>query len=265
MRSNTANSPDRSRTTSNGFPSTLLADIRCVHCGYGLQGLFVDGACAECGRPVRRSLELDSLKNADRSYLRSLHRGVTLFCIGGTLTAGLPLVTLGAGLLRFFRFFPLIPSLITPTVVLGFVGVLFLCTGYFLLSRQDPARHEPLSLLDSRVLSRALVALIGIVHLTGFLVQISPTTVGTGVSPLAMTIIIASLNAAFLSASSAYAQRLLVRVPGDQTAPQAGRFVWLLPLICLAGICFPMVWVGQLLQVRLLWPLRKDLAQMLRE
>ncbi len=58
---------------------TILTDDRlCVHCGYNLRGLPLDGKCPECGEAVRRSLLGDLLKYADPDWLDRLRFGAAL-------------------------------------------------------------------------------------------------------------------------------------------------------------------------------------------
>ena len=53
----------------------LLEDRFCHRCGYNLRGLEVEGRCPECGLAVRESLGSDSLRTADRGWLRTVRRG----------------------------------------------------------------------------------------------------------------------------------------------------------------------------------------------
>lgn len=78
---------------------TSVNDNRsCVHCGYNLRGLPLDGKCPECGKAVRHSLRGDLLKYADPHWLERLRFGVALklgnILLRMTATmAGLALVT----------------------------------------------------------------------------------------------------------------------------------------------------------------------------
>jgi hypothetical protein len=56
----------------------LAEERTCLRCGYNLRGLEPGGVCPECALPVRHSLNSDSLRFADRSWLRTVRRGLWL-------------------------------------------------------------------------------------------------------------------------------------------------------------------------------------------
>ncbi|MGD8451181.1 MAG: hypothetical protein PVJ57_05130 [Phycisphaerae bacterium] len=85
----------------------LAEDRRCGRCGYNLHGLAPEHECPECALPVWRSLLLDSLRYADRRWLRTVRGGLLLLFVAVGLVgvsafrlmaaslAGRPVMTLG--------------------------------------------------------------------------------------------------------------------------------------------------------------------------
>lgn len=60
-------------------PAMAISSSRpCRQCGYDLRSLATDGACPECGSPIRNSLRGFLLEFASPDYLRSLRLGATV-------------------------------------------------------------------------------------------------------------------------------------------------------------------------------------------
>lgn len=50
-------------------------DISCIHCGYNLRTLRLDGVCPECGSPVSLTVRVDLLRFADPRWVENLAAG----------------------------------------------------------------------------------------------------------------------------------------------------------------------------------------------
>ncbi|MCX5691051.1 MAG: hypothetical protein NTV94_14905 [Planctomycetota bacterium] len=237
---------------------TINTHVRCVRCGYDLHGLPVEGACAECECPVRRSLELDSLGNSDPHYLRSLYLGATLFCAGCAFGAGSSILSLAASYWRVMRF----PQ--TLSFLIWIFTVLVMYSGFYFLSCPDPAQRGARWSPDSRVLARVLLMLLLIAQLFMMMQQLNSAVVGFNVPAGLMMVVMVLLQAAFLGACAAYVRGLFVRIGRHARAEVAQKFIWQLPILCGVGFCIPTNVVCQILLLGLLWPLRKDLAAMLQ-
>lgn len=57
-------------------------DLSCVGCGYNLRTRPLDGACPECGRSVRSTLEFPHLSRSAPRWLTSLVDSVTVLLVG---------------------------------------------------------------------------------------------------------------------------------------------------------------------------------------
>lgn len=64
---------------------TSRKPVPCVSCGYDLRTLSVDGACPECGRPVRDTTSGDLLSAADPAWLGRLVLGQRLIALGSQM------------------------------------------------------------------------------------------------------------------------------------------------------------------------------------
>jgi hypothetical protein len=237
---------------------TINTHVRCVRCGYDLHGLPVEGVCAECECPVRRSLELDSLGNADPHYLRSLRLGATLFCAGCVFGVGSSILSWVS------MYWPLIRLPQTLSFLIWIVTVLVTYSGFYFLSRPDPAHRCARWWSDSAVLARALLVLLLIGQLAQILHQLNSTVLGSNMLARQIMLLMTFLQAGFLGACAVYMRGLFVRIGRRSQAEFARMLIWLLPLLCVAGLCIPTHVVCQLLLVGLLWPLRKDLGEILQ-
>jgi serine/threonine protein kinase len=63
------------------LPGTVEGHVSCIHCGYNLRGLWLEGKCAECGKAIHASLEPSRTIFAEPSWLRACVRGHTLVMI----------------------------------------------------------------------------------------------------------------------------------------------------------------------------------------
>ena len=82
------NSPGR---PSPQTPDTIVDERCCIHCGYSLRGLRIDGVCPECGRPIkgrkRAPRYTDQLVHAPMAWLQVFATGAVLmlFAAAGVL------------------------------------------------------------------------------------------------------------------------------------------------------------------------------------
>lgn len=60
----------------------VAAEVRCARCGYVLRGLAIERDCPECGLPIKRSIGLRRLVDADRDWLGRISLGMLLFGAG---------------------------------------------------------------------------------------------------------------------------------------------------------------------------------------
>ena len=75
----TMSKKDAAAAVGEGFADgggEVSSGVLCVACWYSLRGLGRDGACPECGSPVKHSLRPDLLRHASTGYLRAVLRGL---------------------------------------------------------------------------------------------------------------------------------------------------------------------------------------------
>jgi hypothetical protein len=140
----------------------VTADAPCVRCGYNLRGLPHDGNCPECGIVVCGSLDPNTLRFADRAWLRRLSTGLSLliagfvcssFLAGGVLFLGTFALALGS---RGDSVLTLVGLAAGLAACAAFICLVL---GSFLLGTPDPARRGWQEELLSRPLTRAFAIL----------------------------------------------------------------------------------------------------------
>lgn len=236
---------------------TINTHVRCVRCGYDLHGLPIEGTCAECQCPVRRSLELDHLGNADPQYLQSLRWGVTLMCAGCAFGAA------SAILIWLGTVFGLFSLHQTTNLLFVTSTLLMVAAGFYSLSRSDPAHRDARWQPDARMLARGLLVLLLISHVIMLLQQLNAGMSGSIVRARLLIVLTALLQAGFLSACVAYVRGLYIRIGNFWRADVARRFVWQIPILWPIGFCIPADLISLLLFLWLLWPMRRELTTML--
>jgi predicted RNA-binding Zn-ribbon protein involved in translation (DUF1610 family) len=80
--------PRDTQQIGTGSPSMIIDGRTCIACGYSLQGLWTDGVCPECGRPImtrrkRIPRYSDNLINAPMGWLLVFSFGSTLLALSG--------------------------------------------------------------------------------------------------------------------------------------------------------------------------------------
>lgn len=232
-------------------PVMVREDRPCLQCGYNLCGLPVAGNCPECGTPVVNSLRGNLLRYTAPEHLEALHKGVVLVMSG--VIAGL-LGTVGIIVLQIVSgFVARGPGLPNPTLkvisdsidlVASGIGLL----GWWLLSAPDPSLIGEDRSISSRKLVRAMVIVRVGSALLAFTLQILVLSPAVGPPTVANSALGLNVAAAVIAgvawivlffAAMKYIQWLAYRVPDRSLRDGARRFVWLGPLIYVAGaVCF---------------------------
>ena len=168
----------------------LAVDHPCACCGYNLRGLVPSGACPECGLAVEDSLRRDTLRFADRRWLRTVRLGLLMAAVSCTTMLG------SAGLLVVLflpnpatyedTFSSIIAFLFFVTVIVGLVAIPAALVGVVLFTTKDPAEKCPCSGRSLRCWTRGLaIAALALTALTVILVwnPLLPSVLRYEVSP----------------------------------------------------------------------------------
>jgi hypothetical protein len=116
-------------------PATIDDDVQCVHCGYNLRTMPVDGDCPECGAPVEETLHPPkTMSPRERNMLRFLYWlvGGQAACAVSGLIDQWSVVGEWLGLLSMLCFLAFIPvSLLLALIMrdrhaIARIGLLFL-------------------------------------------------------------------------------------------------------------------------------------------
>jgi hypothetical protein len=222
-------------------------DRPCLQCGYNIRGLYLDAHCPECGVRVADSLRGNLLRYASPEYLESLHRGVVLVMAGlvAGVIATVGVITLAIALSVASGGGKADAGIELAASVVGLGTSLLGLLGYWLLSAPDPGLIGVDKAMSSRKLLRGAVAasvatallsfvftIINYFHLIGGPLALSnPTSIIKGLISLCAGV--AWLVQFF--AAMKYVQWLSRRVPDPSLHAEAGRFMWLGPLIFVLG------------------------------
>ncbi len=78
---------------ANKTPDTIVDDRSCIHCGYNLRGLRIEGNCPECGRPIkgrkRAPRYTDQLVHAPITWLQVFASGAVLLLLAAAGVAAM--------------------------------------------------------------------------------------------------------------------------------------------------------------------------------
>jgi hypothetical protein len=69
-------------------PGFVISDLGCLRCGYSLRTLARDGACPECGLPVRDSLNGRAFNPIDARRVAAVIRGCLMLGVSVAMTCG---------------------------------------------------------------------------------------------------------------------------------------------------------------------------------
>ena len=185
--------PAEPRTRPSGIDphGRLTVSVPCATCGYDLRTLAYEGVCPECGKPVRESVTLSALCNAEllrvaslRPWLRWTARALTIFAalpVCGLIGVSLLLVLLiddnllGSRLIRGEQAFWLIVFSAWALVALGlFVGLLSLplmCVSLWMLAKAPDGWRLPVEAAAARRWLLITTPLVAVCLLVGMFVS----------------------------------------------------------------------------------------------
>jgi len=258
--------PPESPPLTSAIPSSRP----CRQCGYDLRSLAADGACPECGSPIRNSLRGFLLEYASPDYLRSLRHGATLVEIS-------KIASFVGGFLVFFAFGAIgiyqsiQGKILTAFDNLGvysqFSEVAFMLgstVGMWWLTAPDPGATQDEDPRARRLIRAALVASL-IAHALSTIAKYTPALAAMGIpvtaaptasyqnnpyaalsvftSPgfVAITLIGLLHLAAYLTgyiATMVYFRTLAARLKDPTLDARAKMMLWLGPLLYTVGAIF---------------------------
>lgn len=240
-------------------------DVPCRNCGFNLRGLSEDGRCPECGAPIWNSIQEDLLIYSSESYLTSLYRGLACILIAALVNIGLAVIGIVIGVIQVVAiagsgtggtggftmnaqtglFNAIMQLLSLPVALLSLYG-------WWLFSSPDPGQRVGDAGQTPRQVIRIVVIVLAatnvIVAASQFAVLAYPSialaVAGLGLIAFAATV--AQFFAAML-----YIRWMGPRIPDEVVTSRAQLYMWLLPVILVAGSCVvvgPIVaWVMYLL------------------
>jgi hypothetical protein len=255
---------------------TLNVARPCLSCGYNLQGLPVEGGCPECGSPVLQSLRGNLLRFASVHHLKILTWGATLAFWGSLAALTLSLLSgFGGFSMRVARagsldvFGALVGSFST-------LATLTMLAGWWLLSEPDPGVPGSAAVRRTRGLLRIGLVLSAAVTIGEIVLQLNGYSIGlfmfmsgksSGIEVAAWFVQKAAIGLRYFPAM-VYAQQLAARIPDRKLYNDAGRLLWLGPVLAIVAVCIGWIvsWIFVLVMVwdaRRLLRLTRDFAQRL--
>lgn len=209
----------------------VVHDRLCLACGYSLEGIRSDRECPECGLPVARSLRGKLLRYSSPLYTRQLHLGMLLAEIG--TCSLIPVFGINAGLL--FGASSIGLSERDATMVGSFCAFgasVVSMIGWWMCSQPDPALSVEDTSKGARKLLRFVLGVEALAGVATFLIPlVLPASVSAG--DIAESITGASMLVWLVRfvVSLIYLRALALRIPDGVLRRNAGRFLWLGPLV----------------------------------
>lgn len=250
-------------------------DVLCRRCRFNLRGLTPERNCPECGFPIERTLQGDPLILSSPGYLRKLSIGLAWILVSTIVQIGLSLVGAAAGFVAAFLVasggmtaFPYWSQIVM--VIISIPLSLALLYGWWMFSTPDPDITS-VTASDSgdspRIIVRWMTVLLVVTSLLSGVSTVmrgDPTEVDFFVIGIGLLATLGSILQFF--ASLYYVRWIARRMQDASLVEKAARYVWMLPLIYIAGMC---VIVGPLvalvLYVLLLNQLRKGINFMIAQ
>lgn len=220
----------------------LTESRACVRCGYSLCGLPFDGACPECGCPVKRSFMGDLLEYSDPGYVAGLHRGCVAVMWGIGLSIAAWVVVLGWTVLS--------PSarggagmsfqgMVIVVAMIALLGAAIAAWGYWQFARADPSQLTVNKGEWVRHLLRACV--IADLAAQGALTVMVGAPFSTfGLTGLFVPVLIIKAVAivTLFYAATGYARWLAARIPDAKARDSARQLQWSGPILVALVACF---------------------------
>jgi hypothetical protein len=155
----------RAESSRTDASAVICDDVTCVACGYNLRGLADDGKCPECATPIARSIGGNSLRNADRDWLKSVHRGAGLVywsCVLPLLLMiGIFFVTIAWSVSGVRHAVPgLIDGMAKAASAFVLLSPVLLLIGVVLMTKQEPRITHTEDGFTSRRLARFLSGIL---------------------------------------------------------------------------------------------------------
>ncbi|UCD75867.1 MAG: hypothetical protein JSV91_02900 [Phycisphaerales bacterium] len=250
-------------------PDLSTQDVPCVGCGYNLRGLKPDGRCPECGLEIERSLHGDDLLYSSAAYLDSLCRGIRLIFVVLILEIVFMFVAIVGGVTLAVTINPTLMDpgawFVAVTVVIDAVLSVALVIGWWWFSVPDPSITGINKGDLARKFVRATViitAVAGLMNSAGDLATVRPG------SPLALLAIAFAVIAMLAWAISFFASMIYIRwigrrIPSQRVVDNAGRLMWLGPLLVTVGaLCMGLgPLVAFILYIILIYYVRQEIGE----
>lgn len=234
------------------FAPEILPEIApnqavCLQCGYQIRGLATSGNCPECGTPIARSMRGNLLEFSSTGYVQSLHLGLTIILI----------VVVAQFALTILLFLGVVIGSIRPAggtslkdlelwvnaIALPLTAAMLY--GWWQFSAPDPAILGTEKGQSARTTIRASVVIVAVVSVFELLIRaIAAQDTRLATMGVAASGLNAVANIVQFFASLLYVRWLAPRLPDRSIQQQAAKYLWLLPLIYIVGLC---VLVGPLI------------------
>jgi predicted RNA-binding Zn-ribbon protein involved in translation (DUF1610 family) len=211
----------------------VVQDRICLSCGYRLDGLRSDRECPECGTPVARSLRGNLLRYSSPAYMRQLHVGMLLAELATCSLVVVFAVNILLAMVGVSRGLPEHEATFLGGL-LGLAASTASLVGWWMFSAPDPAQLGQDTAMGARRLLRIVLVTEAVAGIAGFLIPLLlSTTAGSGDVVEAVTGIAMLVWLVRFVVSMLYLKGMALRFPDGKLREQAGRFIWLGPVVTL--------------------------------
>lgn len=232
-------------------PDLATTDVLCKQCGFNLHGLQRDGNCPECGLPIWRSIAGNLLKFSSAEYVAGLSRGLACVLIAVVGQLAMTLLAIPIGILIMvtqrgggasntagFSIGSNDPKVELAMALLSLPLTMLALYGWWQFSAPDPGVQSGDRGDRPRARVRAATIILFVTTVVSAVAQtysIMMPLIKFVVAGVALVTVVASLMQVFASLS--YIKWLGARFPDAPMVERAGKYMWLLPLIYVLGIC----------------------------